>query len=280
MRYAAHAVLLFLLGVTTAMCTAAQLGEAKELTFTAKIDGTLQRYVLMLPEPFQAETQHHLLIVLHGHGADRWQYVREARGECKAARDLAAQYGLLFVSPDYRAPTSWMGPTAEADLLQLITLLRQQYKIGKVFLAGGSMGGSSALTFTALHPDQVAGVCAQNPLANHLAYTNFQDAIAASFGGTKVAIPLEYKRRSAEYWPETFTMPVAITTGGKDTIVPPDSAVRLARILSLLNRRVLLIHREDGGHETNYADTAQALEYVIRTALGLPVIPPATPAAK
>ncbi len=260
-------LLLLLLGVAV-VAIGAQLGEANDMTFTAKVDGTAQRYVMMLPETFQPNMAHHLLIALHGHGSDRWQYVREARGECKAARDLASQYGMLFVSPDYRATTSWMGPKAEADVVQLIAVLREQYKIDKVFLVGGSMGGSSVLTFTALHPALIAGVCAQNPMANHLEYTQFQDAIAASFGGAKTAIPDVYKKRSAEYWPETFTMPVAITTGGKDTLVPPDSAIRLANVLALINRRVLLIHRPDGGHATDCADTAQALEFVIKAALG------------
>ncbi|MHB9134357.1 MAG: alpha/beta hydrolase family protein [Armatimonadota bacterium] len=259
--------------MASAACLSAQLGEPKDLTFTAKIDTSLQRYALLLPEPFDAATEHHLLIALHGHGSDRWQYVKENRDECKAARDIAAQYGMIYLSPDYRARTSWMGPAAEADMVQLIGEIKQQYKIGKVFLVGGSMGGSSALTFTALHPDLIAGVSAQNPLANHLEYANFQDAIQASFGGSKVQIPAEYKKRSAEYWPEAFTMPVAITTGGADTSVPPQSALRLANILTLLNRKVLLLHRAETGHSTNYADTAAALEFVIRTALGLPPKP-------
>ena len=34
-----------------------------------------------------------------------------------------------------------------------------------------------------------------------------------------------------------------------------------------LNRRVLLIYRENGGHSTDYADTTAALEYVIQHGL-------------
>ena len=46
-----------------------------------------------------------------------------------------------------------------------------------------------------------------NGTANHLEYHNFQDAVSEGFGGTKQAIPEEYKRRSAEHWPERYTMP-------------------------------------------------------------------------
>jgi len=250
------------------MVLATGLSQPKDMTFTATVDGSAQHYVLMLPDPFDATVEHHLLIALHGHGSDRWQYVRDARGECQGARDVAAKYGMIYVSPDYRARTSWMGPKAEADMVQLIGDLRKAYRVGKIFLAGGSMGGSSVLTFAALHPELIAGVSSQNGMANHLTYEQFQDAIAESFGGHKADIPEEYKKRSAEYWPERFTMPVAITVGGKDTLVPPDSVLRLAAVLQKLKRKVLVINREDGGHMTNCADTTTALEFVVEAALG------------
>ncbi len=238
-----------------------------DVAFKAKVDGSIQRYVLLLPQNFDMSRKHHLVIALHGHGSDRWQYIRDERGECRGARDVAARYGMIYVSPDYRASTSWMGPDAEADVKQIIHDLRRKYKIGKVFLVGASMGGTSVLTFAALHPDLVDGVCSQNPAANHLEYGGFQDAIAGSFGGTKKEIPLEYKKRSAEYWPERLMMPVAITTGGKDEIVPPQSAIRLAKVLKTMGRKVLLIHRPDTGHMTDYEDTVAAFEFVVKSAL-------------
>ena len=160
--------------------------------------------------------------------------------------DAAAARGMIFVSPDYRAKTSWMGPKAEADLLQILDKLKAEYRIGKTVLCGGSMGGSSALTFAARHPRLVDGVVAMNGTANHLEYGNFQEAIAESYGGPKTKIPAEYKKRSAEYWPERFTMPVGITTGGRDQSVPPSSVLRLAEVLKKIGRKVLVIHREDG----------------------------------
>jgi dipeptidyl aminopeptidase/acylaminoacyl peptidase len=246
-----------------ALADAATLGEPKDIAFTASVDGSTQRVVEMLPQPFDPAQPHDALIALHGHGSDRWQYVRDPRDECRAARDAAAKHGLLFVSPDYRAATSWMGPKAEADLIQIIAELRQRHRVRKVFLVGGSMGGTAVLAFAALHPDLVAGVSSQNGTANLLEYEGFQDAIRDSFGGTKAQIPLEYKRRSAEYWPERLAMPIAITAGGRDTLVPPHSVVRLAHVLKAMGRDVLLLHREQGGHSTSYADTLAALEFVL-----------------
>ncbi|MDD3471106.1 MAG: alpha/beta fold hydrolase, partial [Thermoguttaceae bacterium] len=216
--------------------------------FTAHCDGSEQRYAVLYPQNFVPNMPYDLLITLHGHGSDRNQFIMDDRDECRAAREFAATRQMLMVSPDYRAKTSWMGPKAEADLLQLLELLRTEFSIRRTIVAGGSMGGSSALTFAALHPDQLDAVVAMNGTANHLEYDQFQDAIAESFGGSKQEIPSEYKLRSAEYFPERLTMPIAVTTGGKDTVVPAASVTRLAQILQILQRPILHFHQPDGGH--------------------------------
>ena len=237
-----------------------------DVAFTAMADDTEQGYVLMLPAGFKPRQPHDVLIALHGHGADRWQFVRDPRDECRAARDVAAAHGMIYISPDYRARTSWMGPKAEADLVQIIGELKKAYRVSRVFLCGGSMGGTASLTFAALHPKLVDGVASMNGTANLVEYAGFPDAIAASFGGSKTAIPEEYKKRSAEFWPERFTMPVGITAGGKDNVVPPQSVVRLANSLKARGRDVLPIHREATGHSTNYEDAGAIIEFVIKKA--------------
>lgn len=261
-----HILLAVLLLHSTADVRADYATEPADVAFVARCDGTTQRYVLLLPPEFRNDTPRDLLIALHGHGSDRWQFVRETRAECQVTRDVAAEHGMIFISPDYRATTSWMGPKAEADLVQIIEEAKGRYQIRRVFLCGGSMGASSALTFTALRPELVDGVVAMNGTANHLEYDNFQDAIRESFGGAKTDVPEEYKKRSAEYWPERFDMPVGLTAGGQDKSVPPDSVLRLAGVLKKIGRPVLLIFREEGGHSTTHADGRQVLEFVINAA--------------
>ena len=261
-RWLSFSVATFLVALNHAALAQAPL----DLEFRAKADGSMQRYVELLPPGFNAAVQHDVLLAFHGHGSDRWQFIRDGRGECKGAREMAARFGMIFVSPDYRAKTSWMGPLAEADTVQLIAELRQRHKVGRVFLVGGSMGRTAVLTFAALHPELVAGVCSLNGTANHVEYDKFQDAIAASFGGTKAQAPEEYKKRSAELWPEKFTMPVSFTTGGRDTLVPPQSVLRLAEKLKQAGRKTLLLHRETGGNATTYEDTVAALEFVLHAA--------------
>ena len=237
--------------------------EPEDVGFKSKLDGSEQRYVELLPPEFDDARPHDVMLAFHGHGSDRWQFIKDARGECRGVRDVAARFGLILISPDYRAKTSWMGPKAEADVLQIIAELKQRHKVGRVFLVGGSMGGTAVLTFTALHSELITGVCSLNGTANLIEYEKFQEAIGESFGGTKLEVPDEYKKRSAEFWPEKFTMPVAFATGGKDDLVPPQSVLRLADKLKVAGRKVLSIHRETGGHSTTYEDTCTAIEFIL-----------------
>ncbi len=253
---------------------AAEWSEPAEIVFTAKYDGTEQRYVLLKPKDFDASQRHHVLIALHGHGSDRWQFVRDGRGECRAARDAAAEHGFLFVSPDYRASTSWMGPAATADLQQILHELRRKHRIDQVVISGGSMGGTSAIAFAAMHPQLVDGVVSLNGTANLLEYDQFQPAIAASYGGTKAEKPDVYRERSAELFPDRLSMPTAFTTGGKDTLVPPGSTLRLVKALEERQSPVKSINRPDGGHDTNYDDSRAAFEFVIERVLHGRELPP------
>lgn len=233
-------------------------------TFVADYDGTAQKYVVMTPPGLAEGAPVSVLITLHGHGSDRWQFVKQSRGECRAARDTALEHQMLMVSPDYRAPTSWMGLAAEADMVQLIQILKGTYNVESIIVSGGSMGGTGALTFSSLHPELIDGVVSLNGTANLMEYDRFQDAIAASFGGDKEQVPEEYRKRSAEFSPMKLTMPLACTTGGQDEVVPAASVLRLIDQVRQHNPQVLSIHQPAGGHSTTYADTKQAFEFVIR----------------
>jgi len=234
----------------------------QDVMFKSKLDQTEQRYVVLLPPQFQKDVPHDLIIALHGHGSDRWQFVNDERGECKGARDAATERNAIFVSPDYRAKTSWMGPAATADMRQILDDLHGQYRIRNVLISGGSMGATSAMTFAALHPECIDGVVSLNGTANLVEYPNFGEAIAESYGGSRADKPEVYRERSAEFFPERLTMPFAATTGGKDTLVPPDSVLRLMEALKKQGSPALLNHRPDGGHDTNYSDTMAAFRFV------------------
>jgi pimeloyl-ACP methyl ester carboxylesterase len=244
---------------------AAELGPCQDVNFIADIDGSTQKYVLRLPADFNDSKAHNLLVGLHGGLADRWQYAQATEWrEIVATRDFAADHYMILVSPDYRGPWSRMGPKADDDVAQIINDLKKQFKVGKVFVTGASMGGAGCLTFTAIHPELVDGVISMNGIANY--FEDQDDSLKDSFGGAKTQIPLEYKKRSAEYWPERFTMPVAFTTSGRDELCPPQSIRRFANVLKQMQRPVLLIYREKEGHRTSYEDAKAILEFVVESA--------------
>jgi len=247
----------------------APASRTEERAFLAS-DGSTEKYVLVYPPGFKAGQTVSLLIALHGHGSDRWQFVKNQRDECRAVRDVASKHKMLLLSPDYRGTTSWMGPRAEADLVELIGKLRSRFQIDRIIISGGSMGGTAALTFAALHADLIQGVVSLNGTANLVEYKQFGEAIAKSFGGTREEVPQEYQKRSAELSPEKFMMPVATTTGGVDRTVPPDSVLRLVARIRKHNPNVLSIHRKSGGHQTNYEDTHSAVEFVVNHAKSIP----------
>ena len=217
-------VALSMLAAVSPLC-AGNLDSPKDVAFKADVDGTEQFYMEMLPDGFDQKITYDLIIGLHGHGSDRKQFAVDKRSECASFRDFAAKHGMIAVTPDYRAKTSWMGPEAEADTVQIIGDLKKKYKINRVFIVGASMGGTSVLTFAALHPELVDGVTSMNGHANHVEYKQFQDAIAESFGGSKDKIPEEYKKRSAEFHANKMTMPIAFTVSDNDAVVPTVIAV-------------------------------------------------------
>lgn len=266
------------LGLLSLLLTLSQLFGQEDIAFTAKRDGTTQHYVELLPPNFRPDEPTDLVVALHGHGSDRWQFIKDSRGECKGLRDVAAKHGAIVISPDYRAKTSWMGPAAEADVLQILDEVQSRRKIRRTFVAGGSMGGTSAAIFATLHPKRVDGFCSLNGTVNMVEYKRFPEAISASYGGTIATARVEYEARSPGLHPERLGMPAAFTTGGQDTIVPPDSTLKLVSVLQAAGRPVYHIHRPDGGHSTTLADTTAAMEFLF-TPNRPPPIPDHTPSS-
>ena len=54
--------------------------ETEDIAFKSTLDGTEQRYVEMLPDSFEPMDAHDVLIAFHGHGSDRWHFIRDMRG--------------------------------------------------------------------------------------------------------------------------------------------------------------------------------------------------------
>ncbi len=64
-----------------------------DVAFISRLDGTEQRYVLWMPSGVMKPDGLAILVALHGHGSDRWQFIRDPRDECRALRDVARRHG-------------------------------------------------------------------------------------------------------------------------------------------------------------------------------------------
>ena len=66
-------------------------------------------------------------------------------------------------------------------------------------------------------------------------------------------------------------MPIGMAVSGKDTIVPPDSVRRLAKVLEIIGHPdVMLVYRPELGHETSYADARAVLEFILEKSAARP----------
>lgn len=183
-------------------------------------------------------------VVLHGHGSGGDQLLTRPDirdGWLPALRSA----GLGIFSPNLRG-NAWMSPAAAEDLSGLMTWLRSQYPIGKMFLCGGSMGGTSALIYAVLYPDQLDGVMALCPAAELPGYWRWAmeragripvlgeiaSAIESNYGATPDQSPELYASHSAWSQRQRLTMPLALAHGTGDVIIPFEPTRRLAEALN------------------------------------------------
>jgi pimeloyl-ACP methyl ester carboxylesterase len=141
--------------------------------------------------------------------------------------------GIGILCPNLRGD-AWMGPGAATDLRDLLMLLREHHGATRIALIGGSMGGSSALAFAALHPHDIDGVVALCPATDLADYwrwlgQNLQgrptlveiaQAIESHYGGTPDDNPALFAKHSAVARHARLNMPIFIGHGVEDQTIP------------------------------------------------------------
>ncbi|NPV47602.1 MAG: prolyl oligopeptidase family serine peptidase [Armatimonadetes bacterium] len=242
-----------------AAAAADPLSEPIRESFNCTLDGSRWPYLLQVP-PVEPQA---VLIYLHGHYSDENQGMttgiyNDAFGKL---RRECLQRRWAYVTAWYGG-NSWMGPVAEAGLADLIGGLRQRWPQQPLFLCGGSMGGSSALIFAVRRAELLDGVAAFCPAAD---VESFYGLVAASADPTlrniAAAIKLHYTvegrdlaaelaARSALRHAERLTMPVYLSHGAADGLIPVAGTRALVERLQALGRTVRYMETPDGGHDT------------------------------
>jgi len=197
---------------------------ARHLRYRSAFDGETDWAIYLPGEPAS-----NVIVYLHGSFADAGQlFHRQDIRDFWLTRILHGRHPLLSIN---MRGTSYMSPAATRDFTDLLDYCRAEYHFGKVVLLGGSGGASSAMAYACLHPERIDGVIAMGmcdiiarlnyarqsdyPVLQELARVAF-----AAYGGSPDALPDLYRRRSVLANVEKLTMPIILTMGEADALIP------------------------------------------------------------
>ncbi len=213
------------------------------------------------------------VVNLHGHGS---------RGDQLFTRpDLRDRHlpffrgkGWGILTPNLRG-NAWMGPAAVADLHELLAAVRSMFRVRRFLFVSGSMGGTGNLIYAARHPEDVAAVvalCPATDLAEYVGWLHSHpggvrdailSAILASYGGSPDELPVLYRAHSAMKQAFRLGMPVAVSHGLDDPLIPAWHSIRLERALGP-RADCLFRYLPSGNHDAPLGDML-TFEWLART---------------
>ncbi|MDX9867617.1 MAG: alpha/beta fold hydrolase [Kiritimatiellia bacterium] len=206
-----------------------------KLRYRSAFDGK-EDWALFTP----GDTNRNTVVYLHGSFSSGDQiFTRKDVRAFWLTRILKGRHPLLSIN---MRGTSYMSPAATRDLTDLLDACRGTYGLGRVVLLGGSGGASSAMAYACVHPERVDGVIAMGmcdivarldfarksslPVLQKLAATVF-----AAYGGTPEELPEVYRQRSVLAQADRLTMPIILTMGEKDALIPVAETRKIAAAL-------------------------------------------------
>jgi len=265
--------LIMVIAISDEVLADAGLPEPVRETYNCSADGSRWPYLVQAPEGDPAA----ILIYLHGHYGDEYQGM--ALGSYSDAFGKLRRECLVrkwaYVTAWYGGNT-WMGPVAEAGVVDLIGVLKARWPNRPVYLCGGSMGGSSALVFAIRRPELLSGVVALCPAADIHAYyafasepgnevlRNIAAAIRLHYQASGRSLDEELLARSALLHADRLTMPVYLSHGAADALIPVEPTRALAKRLQEQGRPVKYVEIEGGDHDSPVVQVnwSQALDLV------------------
>ena len=198
------------------------------------------------------------LVCIHGHGSNGDQlFTRPDIRDFRLKRYI--EMGFNILSPNLRG-NAWMSPDAAVDMHALLDFTRSEYHAERFVFVSGSMGGTSNLIYSVLHPEDVAAVaalCSATDIARYYRWclrqepkiiAEIAEAIASAYGASLVDCPGMFERHIAVDHVERLTMPVFIAHGTADKIIPVEESRRLAERMTGLGN---FVYEEmpDGDHD-------------------------------
>ena len=220
------------------------------ITYRSGLDGA-EDWALFRPGDVKKNT----IVYMHGSFSHADQiFTRRDVREFWLTRVLAGGHPLLSVN---MRDTSYMSPAATRDLTDLLDYCRASLGCERFVLLGGSGGASSAMAYAVVHPEKVHGVIAMgmcdiferldfarkspNPVLQKLASTVFE-----AYGGTLEEKPELYQARSVLAHVDQLAMPIILTIGEKDALIPVAGARKIAAAMK--GKKNFTYHEIPGGN--------------------------------
>jgi pimeloyl-ACP methyl ester carboxylesterase len=220
------------------------------LSYRSPVDG-LEDWALLWPPEHEGTW----IVCLHGGGSHGDQlYVR-----ADIRRDWLPEFrsrGFGILTPNLR-DDAWMSPAAAEDLRLLLQFVRDKYQADRFVFFTGSMGGTGALIYAVLHPEDVAGLVALCPLTSIVSLYDWSKQppeatrlhriaarIDAAYGCKPEEVRKVYDRHSCREHADRLTMPVYLAHGDADDLIPVGESRALTAVLT---SGVLKYHEIPGG---------------------------------
>jgi predicted peptidase len=219
--------------------------RVQQKSYTFAPTGEEMKYTLYVSSKVKPDVPAPLIVALHGLGGDSNFIVRGR------LVDLAEEGGYIVVGPMGYNVSGWYGspvialgnqPTrpnltelSELDVLTVLQMARSQFNVdpNRIYLVGHSMGGAGTIFLGQKHADYFAAIAAIAPAA-FMMQRDQKDVLA----------PIQAAQ-----------LPIMITQGDKDPVVPPANTRTWATALDELGMEHEYVEMPGRDHGSIIADS-------------------------
>ncbi|MBP5639646.1 MAG: prolyl oligopeptidase family serine peptidase, partial [Victivallales bacterium] len=193
--------------------TMSEEGGGRLRTYRSPVDGTLQTYSVNIPGIYDPAVKWPLIVSMHGHG-----WYNPFQGH-----PAPTYSGAICLSPQGRGSTDYKD-LGEDDVLAAIECVKKEFNIdpARVYLTGGSMGGTGAYHIGVHYADQFAGIFPIVGNADNLAWTERWGWNRIFEGRNNELRQFVQEGHTARAFAQNLrNLPTYILAGAADTVVPP-----------------------------------------------------------
>ena len=196
-------------------CAEIQEEEGARLrAYKSDIDGLWQTYSISVPTAYDPTQRWPLIVSMHGHG---WYAPYQGYPGARYA-------GAFCLSPQGRGSTDYKD-LGELDVLAAIADVKRDFPIDedRVYLTGGSMGGTGSFHLGCHYADQFAAIAPIVGNADNLAWTQrwgWNRHFPGRFDDLREWIQEGHTTRA--FAQNFLNLPAYIISGSGDTVVPPE----------------------------------------------------------